>query len=86
MDGSGSWGNYVILQHVVDGQTVYSGYAHMQSGSSPMVVGQEVKVGDFVGLVGSTGQATGAHLHFTISLEEPMHYVDPFTWLKAHAS
>ena len=85
-EGGSSWGNYVILQHVVDGQTVYSGYAHMQSGSSPMVVGQEVKVGDFVGLVGSTGQATGAHLHFTISLEEPMHYVDPFTWLKAHAS
>lgn len=81
-----SWGNYVILQHTIDGQTVFSGYAHMQSGSSPLAVGDEIKVGDFVGLVGATGQATGAHLHFTISLEEPMHYVDPYTYLKTYAS
>ncbi|WP_395639820.1 M23 family metallopeptidase [Pseudolysinimonas sp.] len=85
-ESGSSWGNYVIIQHVIDGQVVLSGYAHMQAASSPMVAGQEVKVGDFVGLVGATGQATGAHLHFTISLEERMHYVDPYAWLKAHAS
>lgn len=85
-EGGTSWGNYVVIQHVIDGQTVYSGYAHMQSASSPMVVGEEVKVGDFVGLVGSTGQATGAHLHFSISLEESARYVDPYTYLKTHAS
>lgn len=85
-ESGSSWGNYVIIQHTIDGQTVYSGYAHMQSASSPMAVGQEVKVGDFVGLVGSTGQATGSHLHFTISLGEPMHYVDPYTWLKTYSS
>ena len=81
-----SWGNYVVIQHTIDGQIVLSGYAHMQASSSPMVVGQEVKVGDFVGLVGSTGQATGAHLHFTIALNESMHYVDPYTWLKTYAA
>jgi hypothetical protein len=85
-EGGTSWGNYVILQHTIDGQTVYSGYAHMQSGSSPLVVGEEIKVGDFVGLVGATGQATGAHLHFTISIGDPMHYVDPYTFLKTYAS
>jgi murein DD-endopeptidase MepM/ murein hydrolase activator NlpD len=85
-EGGTSWGNYVILQHTIDGQTVYSGYAHMQSASSPLVVGEEIKVGDFVGLVGATGQATGAHLHFTISLGDPMHYVDPYTFLKTYAS
>lgn len=85
-EGGSSWGNYVIIQHNIDGQTVYSGYAHMQSGSSPLVVGQEIKVGDFVGLVGATGQATGAHLHFTISLGEPTHFVDPYTYLKTYAS
>ncbi len=85
-EGGSSWGNYVIIQHNIDGQTVYSGYAHMQSGSSPLVVGQEIKVGDFVGLVGATGQATGAHLHFTISIGEPTHFVDPYTYLKTYAS
>jgi hypothetical protein len=85
-EGGTSWGNYVIIQHTIDGQTVYSGYAHMQSGSSPLVVGEEIKVGDFVGLVGATGQATGAHLHFTISIGDPMHYVDPYTYLKTYAS
>jgi hypothetical protein len=85
-EGGSSWGNYVIIQHEIDGQTVYSGYAHMQSGSSPLVVGEEIKVGDFVGLVGATGQATGAHLHFTISIGDPMHYVDPYTYLKTYAS
>lgn len=85
-EGGSSWGNYVIIQHQIDGQTVYSGYAHMQSGSSPLVVGEAIKVGDFVGLVGATGQATGAHLHFTISIGDPMHYVDPYTYLKTYAS
>lgn len=85
-DGYSSWGNYVIIQHEIDGQTVYSGYAHMQRASVPLAVGDEVKVGDFVGLVGATGQATGVHLHFTISIGEPMHYVDPYTYLSTYAS
>lgn len=85
-DGHGSWGNYVVIRHTIDGQTVFSGYAHMQSASSPLAVGEEIRVGDFVGLVGATGQATGAHLHFTISIGEQNHFVDPFTFLKTYAS
>ena len=85
-EGGNSWGNYVVIQHQIDGETVFSGYAHMQGASSPLVVGEEIKVGDFVGLVGSTGQATGAHLHFTISIGERMSYVDPFTYLKLKAA
>lgn len=81
-----SWGNYVVIQHEIDGEVVFSGYAHMQSASSPLVVGEAIRVGDFVGLVGATGQATGAHLHFTISIGERMSYVDPFTYLKLKAS
>jgi hypothetical protein len=86
MESGTSWGNYVVIQHKIDGQTVYSGYAHMQSASSPLAVGDEIKVGDFVGLVGATGQVSGAHLHFTISVDERMAYIDPYAWLKAHAS
>jgi len=84
--GGSSWGHYVVIQHQIEGQTVYSGYAHMVSASSPLVVGEEIKVGDFVGLVGATGQATGAHLHFTVAIGDRNHFVDPFTYLKTYAS
>jgi murein DD-endopeptidase MepM/ murein hydrolase activator NlpD len=42
-----------------------------------------VFVGDFVGLVGSTGTATANHLHFEIHLDGIP--VDPFAWLQANA-
>jgi murein DD-endopeptidase MepM/ murein hydrolase activator NlpD len=86
MESGTSWGNYVVIKHEIDGQVVYSGYAHMQASSSPLAVGDEIKVGDFVGLVGATGQATGAHLHFTLSVDERMNYIDGYAWLKANAS
>ena len=81
----GSFGNYVVIQHTIDGQTVYSGYAHMQYGSSPLNVGDQILVGDFIGLVGSTGASTGAHLHFNISIGGMNNFVDPFTFLKRYA-
>ena len=81
----GGFGNYVVIQHEIDGQTVYSGYAHMQYGSSPLQVGQQILVGDFIGLVGSTGISTGAHLHFNIAIGSMGNYVDPFQFLKRYA-
>lgn len=77
------YGNYVIIDHVINGQKVQSMYAHMQSGSVKVVVGQQVKVGDIVGQVGSTGIATGPHLHFEIIINDVP--VDPYAWLKANA-
>lgn len=83
VDGNGSWGNYVIIEHRIDGKTVTSSYAHMQRGSSPLVAGQRIAVGDYIGLVGATGQATGKHLHLEIKVGEVK--VDPFEWLTARA-
>ncbi len=79
----GGFGNHVYLQHTIDGQTVVSRYAHMQWGSSPLVAGEPIAVGDFIGLVGSTGTSTGAHLHLEILVNGA--HVDPFAWLKQHA-
>jgi len=47
------------------------------------VVGQKIKVGDFIGLVGQTGAATGPHLHFEIHVEGVP--VDATIWLAANA-
>jgi murein DD-endopeptidase MepM/ murein hydrolase activator NlpD len=82
-----SWGfgNHVFIEHVINGQKVTTLYAHMQEGSSALKVGDVVEAGQFVGLVGATGAATGPHLHLEIRLDGVVQ-VDPFAWLKANAS
>ncbi len=78
------YGNWVTIDHVINGQKVQTLYAHMQMNSSALLVGDTIKVGDFIGLVGSTGASTGAHLHFEVRLDEVQ--VDPFAWLRANAT
>jgi len=80
----GSLGNKVEIAHVIKGQAVESVYAHMQVNSSPLQVGDKIKVGDFIGLVGATGSATAPHLHLEIHLAGVP--VNPYTWLTANAS
>ncbi len=71
---SGSYGNLVKVDH---GNGVETWYAH----TSKMYVkkGQEVKAGDEIAAVGSTGNSTGPHLHLEIRLNgehiNPQKYV-----------
>ncbi len=81
--GGGGFGNYVTITHVIDGVKIESVYAHMQTGSSPLQLGQSVVVGEFIGLTGDTGASTGPHLHLEIKVEG--RNVDPFAWLQANA-
>jgi murein DD-endopeptidase MepM/ murein hydrolase activator NlpD len=82
--GGGTWGNFIVIESTTpDGQVFQAGYAHMASDSSALVLGDQVKVGDFIGLTGATGQVSGAHLHFTIKIDGS--FVDPFTFLKRYA-
>ena len=61
--GGGGFGNYVKLQHK-DGKVTY--YAHMKKGTVAVKVGQSVKCGQKLGMVGSSGYSTGPHLHFEV--------------------
>ncbi|MCU1558337.1 MAG: family peptidase [Microbacteriaceae bacterium] len=81
---TGAYGNHVMVDHVIKGQKVQSLYAHMLAGSIKVVVGQQVTVTEQLGLVGSTGESTGAHLHLEVHLDGTP--VDPFAWLKANAN
>ncbi|NQX26282.1 M23 family metallopeptidase [Microbacteriaceae bacterium VKM Ac-2854] len=84
-DGEGSLGVHVIIDHQIDGELVSSVYAHMQHGSVAVKEGDPVKVGQLVGLVGTTGMSTGPHLHFEIR-EDGTTKVDSFVWLQNHAN
>lgn len=81
---AGGWGNYVVVTHNINGQTVESLYGHMQYGSISVAAGQQVAVGQFLGAVGDTGRAYGAHLHLEIEVNGVN--VDPYAWLKANAN
>jgi murein DD-endopeptidase MepM/ murein hydrolase activator NlpD len=67
-------GNAVIVDH---GRGVMSGYWHLsQINVTP---GQAVEQGELLGLVGSTGLSTGAHLHWEVRVMGVP--VDPLQWV-----
>lgn len=60
----GGYGNVVIIKHGSSGLSTM--YCHIMNGGIGVTVGQQVKVGDVIAKVGSTGKSTGPHLHFTV--------------------
>jgi murein DD-endopeptidase len=57
-------GNHVIIDI---GGGRYAFYAHLKPGAIRVKVGDTVKKGQVIGLVGNTGNSTEPHLHFHIS-------------------
>ncbi len=59
------FGNYVVIDH---GYGYTSFYGHLQDNSIPsnIAVGMSVQRGDKVGLMGTTGNSTGIHIHFEV--------------------
>ena len=79
-----SYGNYVVIEHKADdGRTFYTLYGHLKHGSIAVAEGTEVKVGQVLGIMGSTGNSTGAHLHFEVRLDNnsSSSTVDPYSYL-----
>lgn len=71
-------GNRIVMDNgVKSGVRIATAYNHLSGFAvSP---GAEVRRGDVIGYVGTTGWSTGCHLHFTV-LENGAP-VDPMTWL-----
>ncbi|EDZ99801.1 Peptidase M23 [Burkholderia sp. H160] len=68
------YGKIVVLRHP-QGYTTY--YAHLSAFARDLRVGARVTEGQLLGAVGTTGTATGAHLHFEV--RENNHPVDPIS-------
>jgi murein DD-endopeptidase MepM/ murein hydrolase activator NlpD len=73
---SSGYGNYVVIAHSGGLQTLYG---HLST--ALVAVGQTVTQGTVVGLEGSTGNSTGAHLHFELRINQkpinPAPYLPP---------
>lgn len=70
----GAYGKYVELRHANGYATRY---AHMSRIADSIAPGSRVRQGQVIGYVGSTGRATGPHLHYEIHLNDrpvnPLH-------------
>ncbi|WP_296976855.1 murein hydrolase activator EnvC [Thermobacillus sp. ZCTH02-B1] len=71
------YGNTVIIDH---GNGLWTLYAHIRNGGILVKAGDEVKKGQKIAEVGSTGNSTGPHLHFEVRLNEKP--VDPDSYLR----
>lgn len=78
---SSGYGNTIIISHGKNekGQEVRTLYAHIRNGGIMVSVGQEVKKGQKIAEVGSTGRSTGPHLHFEVHVGgvrvQPLDYI-----------
>ncbi|MES2663805.1 MAG: peptidoglycan DD-metalloendopeptidase family protein [Pseudomonadota bacterium] len=68
----GGYGRTVVVQH---GDRYTTLYAHLNTYASKMRVGKQVSQGDVIGYVGSSGLATGPHLHYEFQVNN--RHVDP---------
>jgi murein DD-endopeptidase MepM/ murein hydrolase activator NlpD len=68
----GGYGKYVKLKHNNGYETAYG---HMSAFAKGLEVGKRVRQGQIIGFVGSTGQSTGAHVHYEILVNG--RFVDP---------
>jgi murein DD-endopeptidase MepM/ murein hydrolase activator NlpD len=69
---SGGDGNTVRL---ANGVGYVTGYAHLQDIAAGLYSGVHVEQGQVIGVVGSTGVASGPHLHYEVLIAD--RYVDP---------
>ncbi len=68
-----NYGNYIVLRHSVEGIEIYSLYAHLSAIQSGLKIGQPVKAGEVIAMMGRTSNAETiakdrAHVHFELNV------------------
>ena len=69
-----NYGNYIVLKHNVDGLEIYSLYAHFHEVRQGLKIGQSVKAGETIAIMGRTANThegiskERAHVHFELNL------------------
>ena len=63
-DWYSSYGLYISVNH---GASMETRYAHLSR--LAVAAGDEIKKGDLIGYVGSTGRSTGPHLHYEVRVD-----------------
>jgi murein DD-endopeptidase MepM/ murein hydrolase activator NlpD len=58
---SGGYGNKIIINHGYSYETVYAHLSRIK-----VKIGQRVKRGEIIGLMGNTGKSTAPHLHYEV--------------------
>lgn len=58
---TGGYGNHVVIDHGYGYETLYGHMVRIKA-----VVGEQVKRGQVIGWVGSTGKSTGPHCHYEV--------------------
>jgi murein DD-endopeptidase MepM/ murein hydrolase activator NlpD len=73
-DWQSGYGQTVVIDH---GNGLTTRYGHLSK--IEVAAGQEIKRGEELGQVGSTGRSTGPHLHYEVRIDDvpvsPLHYL-----------
>lgn len=60
------WGNHVVIKN---GEHLYTRYAHLSTNSVTVRVGDTVKMGDKIAIMGNSGRSQLRHLHFELGIK-----------------
>lgn len=61
-------GEYVVIEHNVEGTVYRTTYGHLLKESTIVTVGEKVETKQKIAIIGSTGKSTGTHVHFMVSI------------------
>jgi len=73
---SGGYGNLIKVDH---GRGIETRYGHLSS--MAVRAGQQIKRGQLIGRMGSTGRSTGSHLHYEVRIDGKP--VNPIPFMKS---
>jgi murein DD-endopeptidase MepM/ murein hydrolase activator NlpD len=86
----GGFGNFVRLQHKINGEYYTTTYAHMVDDSVKVKPGQKIEAGTPLGKMGSTGMSTGKHLHWELQKgktyawnDKGLNFIEPVAFFNA---